>query len=118
MTAVEELTTGSNLRVSQGRLVVELRPPLVVNKGTAVLSLIKERQLRGALYLGDDLTDVDVFVAFHQEGLPFKGLAVAVIEEETASQVVKEADYTLNGVREVELFLKRIAAEVADRPTA
>jgi trehalose 6-phosphate phosphatase len=118
MAAVEELTAGSDLRISQGRLVVELRPPLEVNKGTAVLSLMEERRLKGALYLGDDLTDVDVFVAFHREGLPFKGLAVAVIEDETASQVIKEADYTLNGVREVERFLKRAAAEVTGRPAA
>ncbi|UCG83668.1 MAG: trehalose-phosphatase [Dehalococcoidia bacterium] len=118
MTAVEEFTSGSDLRVSRGRLVVELRPPLEVNKGTAVLSLVEERQLRGALYLGDDLTDVDVFVAFHREGLPFKGLAVAVIEDETASQVIKAADYILNGVREVERFLKRVAAEATDRPAA
>jgi len=116
--AVEELTAGSDLRISRGRLVVELRPPLEVNKGTAVLSLVEERHLRGAMYLGDDLTDIDVFVAFHQKGLPFKGLAVAVIEDETASRVIKEADFTLNGVREVERFLKRVAAEVTDRRAA
>lgn len=118
MSAVEGLAGDNNLKIGLGKLVVELRPPLEVSKGTAVVSLIEERSLRGAIYLGDDLTDVDVFMAFHREGLPFKGLAVGIVGEETAPQVAKEADFTLNGVTDVERFLKRIVEEVIDRPTA
>jgi len=118
MAAVEELAEDSNLKIGLGKLVVELRPLLGVSKGTAVVSLIEERSLRGAIYLGDDLTDVDVFVSFHREGLPFKGLAVGIVGEETAPQVVREADCTLNGVTDVERFLRQIVAEVIDRPAA
>ena len=99
-------------------MVVELRPPLEVNKGTAVCSLIEEHGLSGAIYLGDDLTDVDVFVAFRQEGLPFKGLTIGVIGEETVPRVARQADFTVNGVDDVERFLRRVAKEVADRPTS
>jgi len=89
-----------------------------VSKGTAVCSLIEEHRLSGAICLGDDLTDVDTFVALHKKEPPFKGLAIGVIGEGTPSQVAKEADFILNGVTDVERFLKQVVAEVVDRPTA
>lgn len=55
------------LRVSQGKRVVEGRPPIDWNKGYAVLSVLARRhgadwwaRVR-ALYLGDDVTDEDAF---------------------------------------------------------
>jgi trehalose 6-phosphate phosphatase len=110
MGAVEGVAAARDLKISLGKLVVELRPPLEMDKGIAVCSLAEERHLRGAIYLGDDLTDVDVFTAFHKAGLPFRGLAVAVIGNETAPEVAQEADFTLSGVGEVESFLRRAAA--------
>lgn len=118
LSAVEGLAKDADLRISLGKLVVELRPPLEVSKGTAVCSLIEEHRLSGAICLGDDLTDVDTFVALHKKKPPFKGLAIGVIGEETPSQVAKEADFILNGVTDVERFLKQVVAEVVDRPTA
>ncbi len=46
-----------------GRKVLELRPPLAADKGTAVAHLLGERGLRRALYAGDDTTDLDAFRA-------------------------------------------------------
>jgi trehalose 6-phosphate phosphatase len=51
--------------------VLELRPPVEADKGTAVRALLEERGLRRALYAGDDTTDLDAF-----RGLD--GLEVAV----------------------------------------
>ncbi|TET75334.1 MAG: trehalose-phosphatase [Dehalococcoidia bacterium] len=116
ISAVGGLARASDLRVSLGKMAVELRPPLEVSKGTAVFSLIREHYLSGAIYLGDDLTDVDVFVAFHQKGLPFKGLAIGVIGEETVPQVARQADFTVNGVGDVERFLRQVVVEVVGRP--
>ncbi len=116
LSAVESPAIDAGLRVSPGRLVVELKPLLEVSKGTAVGSLIEKYRLSGAICLGDDLTDVDIFVALHRKELPFKGLAIGVIGKETPPQVLKEADFSLNGVSDVERFLKRIAAEVTGRP--
>ena len=86
----------------EGRMVVELRPPLVVNKGTAVNALRESYRLRGGIYLGDDISDVDAFAVMHTRG--FKGLAVGVVDEETPHEVTGEADFTLNGVGDVEHF--------------
>ena len=118
MSAVDRLGIAEDMNVSSGKLVVEIRPPLEVNKGTAVCSLIEERCLRGAIYLGDDQTDVDVFVAFHQKGLSFKGLAIGVTGEEAAPQVALQADFVVNGVGDVERFLRQVVAEVVGRPNS
>lgn len=116
--AVNGLARASDLRVSPGRMVVELRPLLQVDKGTAVRSLIEEHHLKGAIYLGDDMTDVEVFVALHQRGLSFKGLAIGVVSGEALPQVASQADFTLSGVGDVERFLKQLVAEVVDRPSS
>lgn len=101
-------------RITEGRMVVELRPPLEVNKGVAVEMLVDRYCLKGGIYLGDDITDVDAFVAIHsrQKSSSFRGLALGVIDEETSSLVEKEADFTLNGVRDVERFLKWVVETV------
>ena len=116
LSAVDGLAGDAGLKVSLGKLVVELRPPLEVSKGTAVSSLIEKHRLLGAICLGDDLTDIDIFAALHRKELPFKGLAIGVIGEETPPQIMKEADFSLNGVSDVERFLKQVIAEVTGRP--
>ena len=42
-------------------MVFELRPGAQVNKGSAVKSIIEERHLKSAVFLGDDVTDADAF---------------------------------------------------------
>jgi len=103
-----------DFRIQEGKMVVELRPPVEVNKGAAVEALVKSYNLRGVIYVGDDISDVDAFGAMHQEIL--KGLAVGVISEETPQQLEKEADFTLTGVADVERFLTWLAG-VAPAPT-
>lgn len=94
----------------EGMMVVELRPHLGVNKGTAVKALVDQYRLRGGIYLGDDISDVDAFAVMHQKG--FSGLALGVTGEETPHQVAREADFTLNGVGDVERFLIWLAGAV------
>jgi trehalose 6-phosphate phosphatase len=61
----------SNLRVTEGKMVLEIRPRVDWHKGRAVLFLLEQmRPPQGApvLYLGDDRTDEDAFVALGQTG--------------------------------------------------
>jgi trehalose 6-phosphate phosphatase len=69
--AVAERARAAGLETRWGRRVLELRPPVEADKGTAIRALLGERGLRRALYAGDDTTDLDAF-----RGLD--GLAVAV----------------------------------------
>jgi trehalose 6-phosphate phosphatase len=111
LTALENSPTAKGLRLLQGRKVIDVCPPVERNKGSAVLELVQSHRLEGGIYLGDDLTDVDAFKAMHSSptGLSFQGIAIGVTSEETFPEVYQEADFTLNGVGDVERFLGWLA---------
>jgi trehalose 6-phosphate phosphatase len=90
-------------------MVIELRPPLDVNKGTAVETLAGRLGVRGVICLGDDITDIDMFAAtlrLRSQGL--MTAAVAVASEEAAPGVAEAADYTVDGVEGVEWLLAEV----------
>ncbi len=93
--------------IDQARAVIELRPPLEVSKGSVVRELIESYHLRAAVYMGDDVADIDAFDAMRtlSRGAEFQGLALGVVGEETPPNVAKRADLLLRGVSEVETFL-------------
>jgi trehalose 6-phosphate phosphatase len=101
------LSQEHGLRIFQGRMVFEVRPPVDTNKGSAVRSLVSEFALDGAVYIGDDTTDVDAFRAARQlreEGACY-ALALGVDSEETPESVREASDFLVWGVSEVESFL-------------
>jgi trehalose 6-phosphate phosphatase len=51
------------LAVTWGRMVMEVRPPVRVDKGTAVVELLAAGPWRHAVYIGDDRTDADAWRA-------------------------------------------------------
>lgn len=102
------------LRVTEGKMVVELRPPVDVTKGTAVRTLIAERDLRGVMYLGDDITDIDALLAVKNvkkqaNDRLVSGLGVAVIGPDTPGSVVAASDVTVEGIDGVYRLLQGIA---------
>jgi trehalose 6-phosphate phosphatase len=88
-----------------GRKVLEVLPPLDVHKGTAVRHLLTERDLRRALYAGDDTTDLDGFRAL--DGLDLS-VRIAVVSEEGPAELREAADLTLGGPEEVPDLLRRL----------
>jgi trehalose 6-phosphate phosphatase len=72
-----------------GRMVLEVRPPLQTNKGTAVRALLEGRGLTRALYAGDDSTDLDAFRAL--DDLEW-GVRVGVVSDEGPRGIVEAAD--------------------------
>lgn len=81
-----------------GRKVLELRPPLAADKGTAITHLLAERNLRRALFAGDDSTDLDAFRAL--EGLEL-GVAVAVASPEGPKELREAADLVVGSPAEL-----------------
>src|SRR5438105_14811017 len=59
--SIDRLTATREFRVWEGRKVIELRPRVPADKGTAVQFLARTLGLQAAICLGDDLTDVDMF---------------------------------------------------------
>jgi len=111
LTALESLPQARSLRIMQGRMAINLIPPAKVTKGTATLELIREYNLHGGIYLGDDVTDIDAFKVIHaaSRDYNFQGFAIGVTSQEMPETLVAEADFTLNGVNDVENFLKWIS---------
>lgn len=112
---VRSLTTIAvprGLLVTRGRRIVEVRPPVAVDKGIAVAGVIRERGLRGALYLGDDRTDLDAFRALRQltdEGI-CQAVAIAVLSPEAPPELAAAADITLPDISFVPGLLRWLLA--------
>ena len=94
-------------KVDQARAVIELRPPLEISKGSVVKELVESYHLKAAVYMGDDVSDIDAFDTIRalSRGAIFQGLAIGVVGEETPPEVAERADLLLRGVSEVEAFL-------------
>ena len=86
---VAERARAAGLVPRFGRKVLEIRPPVHADKGTAVTALLDEAGLRRALYAGDDTTDLDAFRAL--DGLEV-GIRVAVSSDEAPHELVSAAD--------------------------
>jgi trehalose 6-phosphate phosphatase len=88
-----------------GRKVLEVLPPLDVNKGTAVRQLLAERNLGRALYAGDDTTDLDAFEALEELEL---GVRVAVASAEGPPELRARADQVFETPAELLSLLRRL----------
>jgi trehalose 6-phosphate phosphatase len=91
---VADIARAEGLRARFGRKVLELRPPVDADKGTAVRRLLGDRNLDRALYAGDDTTDLDAF-----RGLAGLELAVrvAIASEEAPADLLRLADVVVTG---------------------
>jgi trehalose 6-phosphate phosphatase len=95
---VAKRARAAGLRASFGRKVLEILPPLEANKGTAVRSLLAERELRRALVAGDDTTDLDAFRAL--DGLEL-AVRVAVAADESPPELRAAADIVVSSTDEL-----------------
>ena len=100
----------SGLQTFWGKMILEIRPPVGLHKGNAIRTVVEERGLRGAVFLGDDSTDVDGMEALadlRRRGR-VRSCGVAVVDEGTPEALLEAADYRLDGVSGVEELLKRL----------
>ena len=109
--AVEDLSEG-RVRVLMGKTVINILPPVDLTKGTAVISLVNECGLSGAILMGDDVTDIDLFSAANamsgREG--FRSISIAVVGPGSPPELERQADFTLSSVSEVGDFLAWLVA--------
>jgi trehalose 6-phosphate phosphatase len=102
------------LRITVGRGVVEARPPIRADKGTAVRSLVEEYRPEKALFIGDDTTDLDAFrelERLREEGRLRETLRVGVASEEGPQEIETEADIVVDGVDGVGGVLKALLGD-------
>jgi trehalose 6-phosphate phosphatase len=102
---VADRAAAEGLRPRWGRKVLEVRPPIDANKGTAIRALLDERGLRRALYAGDDSTDLDAFRGL--DGLDL-AVRVAVVSDEGPSDLGTAADIVVGGPEALARLLSRL----------
>ncbi|HEX9015146.1 MAG TPA: trehalose-phosphatase [Chloroflexota bacterium] len=109
--AVERCGGAGALQVWEGRKVVELLPPVNVDKGSAVRAIVESRRLAGALYVGDDSTDLNAFrvLAQARERGEIRALLVAVSSAEAPGDLLAAADFIVAGVAETARMLRGVA---------
>jgi trehalose 6-phosphate phosphatase len=108
--AVAASEAAAHFRVQEGRKVIELRPPLAIDKGTAVETLVRQIGAKAVLAIGDDATDLDMFRGvrdLRKAGIP--GASVAVLSDEAEPLVLESTDYFVRSVEGVEWLLEELA---------
>ena len=88
--------------VHWGRKVLEIRPPVPVDKGQGIRTMLEAAPVRAALYGGDDVTDLDAFDALDAltaEGRLDHAVRVGVRSAEGPAAIVDRADVVVDGVR-------------------
>ncbi len=105
--AVSIVDEADGLQLFWGKMLLEIRILNGVHKGDALRELAQEYRLDAAVFLGDDMTDLDAMKMLRtmreQDGL--RGISAVVIDKSTSQELLCEADYTLDGVTSVEALL-------------
>ena len=90
-----------------GRKVLEIRPPVEADKGTAVRALLAESAASRALYAGDDTTDLDAFAGLASTGLD-RFVRIAVVSDEAPPGLAESADLVVGSPMEMAALLARL----------
>lgn len=110
---LEPIAAVADARLMEGKLVVEVAPGSLPDKGDAFVRLMEDGGLRGAIFVGDDLADTAIFRQIkHRRSRGIPGLAVGVVDEETPREVFETTDVQLPGVDGVEAFLTALATRL------
>ena len=101
----------AGLHIHWGRKVLEVRPPIALDKGRGVHTLLREADLDAALYVGDDRTDVDAFRALREcvdGGRLQQAVCIGVRSDETPSELESAADVLVDGTLGVRRLLEAL----------
>lgn len=107
-------THAEGMTIREGKMVVEVRPPVALSKGEAVRSFVQRKGIASAIVLGDDLTDAEAFGVLREmrEERSVRGLCVAVATEDAPKDLLASADLALGDTESVGRFLGWLAAEL------
>ncbi len=97
---IARLAEEQGFAVHWGRKVLEVRPPVVLDKGLGIATLLRGKELAAAMYVGDDTTDLDAFRGLRslvEAGSLACAVCVAVSSDEAPPGLAAEADLTVDG---------------------
>ena len=106
--AVDDVATALGLRVTEGKRIFEIKPPALIDKGTAVLALAERltsgRDDASIVFAGDDVTDEDAIRALREHHA--RSVTIRVLGEENPPT---EAEFSLHGTEAMRQFLEELA---------
>jgi trehalose 6-phosphate phosphatase len=112
--ALAERAQAAGLKTHWGRKVLEVRPPVRIDKGAGIASFLGDMQVEVALFAGDDVTDLDAFrglVELVEQGKLGRAVRVAVRSDEGPPELVEQADVVVDGTGGVRELLAALISE-------
>jgi trehalose 6-phosphate phosphatase len=95
----EAEAAATGLEAHRGRMSIELRPPLAIDKGSVAADLIEGYAAAG--FLGDDLGDLPAFAALDRasDNRGSFTVKVAAVDDESSPEMAAAADVVVGGPR-------------------
>lgn len=105
----------AGLEVHWGRKVMEARPPVRIDKGAGITTLLERHPaVTTALYGGDDTTDLDAFRTLRQlaeDGVLERAVCVGVSSEDGPAEIEDSADLVVDGTEGMQELLAALLPE-------
>src|SRR6266702_6536103 len=115
---LEEPARQFDMKLSDGKRIVEVRVPLAVDKGQALRRFVQRYKLNGGIFAGDDRTDLDAVLEFarlRQQGMA--ALAIVVQHHDTPPEMLANADIVVQEVEGMVKLLREIVDLLEDMGT-
>jgi trehalose 6-phosphate phosphatase len=109
--AVAEQAEQAGFTAHWGKKVLEIRPPVRIDKGAGIVHLLDDRAVSAALYVGDDTTDSDAFNGLDElaaSGRLSHAVKIGVRSDETPPELERRADAMVDGTDGVRDLLRAL----------
>ena len=109
--AVARRAQDAGLVAHWGKKVLEVRPPVRIDKGAGIVALLRDRHLAAALYVGDDTTDLDAFRGLDElleRGRLEHAVRIGVRSDEGPPALAEAADAMVDGTDGVRELLQSL----------
>ena len=112
--AASQVADAHGLTVVTGKMVWEIKPPVAVDKGSAVRRIVTHLQASALIVVGDDEGDIPAFQAAGDLAAAgeVRSLCVAVSSAEVPDRLVSLADLSVDGPGEVLGLLTAMSASL------
>ena len=106
--AINNSIDASELKLIEGRKVVEIKPPINRDKGFIVEKIVEKYDLNRVIYIGDDVTDFDAFIKLKEleKTGKIRMASIVVLSKEIPDYVKSSSLFHVRSVDEVQRFFK------------